>query len=253
MILKLHITLKNFVSAVLGICIVLLAIIPLLVDPQKLGRWRAWTILLGAIGVIALIAQALLQSKEDHEIEEREKQRDGTITELVETMKANPVARPALPGVTNVQTATMSGLSNHRPRLALAATPRTAANWFQEPHLFSLSHLGGDAAQYVQVEPIQSARGGKLWIHFDQIPFLDEREKTSFPRFWLDIGGRCLAHDKAGNVRFVFFQRDASLQDKSSVDYPVVVSFRWGKESLTEKFRLTWDQKRERLHVSPWD
>jgi hypothetical protein len=55
-----------------------LAIIPLSVEPSHLS-WLRWEIaigVLGGVGLIAIIAQAVMQSKEDHERDERDKKRD---------------------------------------------------------------------------------------------------------------------------------------------------------------------------------
>lgn len=78
MTLTLHLNLKNTLSILIGACVVGLAIIPLTVDPSHLG-WLRWEIaigVLGGVGVVAIFVQAIMQSKEDHERDERERLRD---------------------------------------------------------------------------------------------------------------------------------------------------------------------------------
>lgn len=241
--MTIHLTWKNLAVFVLGVCLVALAVIPLVVEPENLKYWRIGTLILAGIGIIALILQMVLQSKDDGDLaqqrreqNERERQLNASLADLTEAMKR-----------TDLRSAT-----DHRPHLAFYSTQKTSANWFSEPHLFSVSHLGGDAAQYIQIDPIESARNGNVRILFDEIPFLDQHMKNGAPRFWLDIGGRWVAHDKAGNVRFVFFQRDSTSLGKPIVEYPVTIRFKWGKEEIKERFRLTWDQTRERLSVTQW-
>jgi hypothetical protein len=84
MIVKLHLTLKNFLSLVVGACVVGLALITLLVDPQHLGwaRWQAAVIVLGAIAILALFVQSIIQSKDDHDIGERQSRVETSLAEL---------------------------------------------------------------------------------------------------------------------------------------------------------------------------
>ena len=62
-------TLKNVLSVVVGGILALEAAVPLIVDPTHL-RWTRWQVgipLAAAVGVIAIIGQAILQSREERE------------------------------------------------------------------------------------------------------------------------------------------------------------------------------------------
>src|ERR1700730_3083005 len=73
-----QLSLKNCLSFAVGACVVALALITLLVDPQHLSwaRWQILVIVSGAVAICALIWQTTIQSKEDIDREERENRRD---------------------------------------------------------------------------------------------------------------------------------------------------------------------------------
>jgi len=76
--MTLHFSSKNCWSFVIGVCVVGLALITLVVDPQHIP-WLRWQILVYVLGVgalISLIVQAAMQSKEDHDRDVRENARD---------------------------------------------------------------------------------------------------------------------------------------------------------------------------------
>jgi hypothetical protein len=83
--LEYHLTLKNFLSVLVGICVVALAFIPLTVSAEHLlwMRWQAAVVILTIVALVSLFVQAGLQSKEDHEKEEKESKRDKTQEEIV--------------------------------------------------------------------------------------------------------------------------------------------------------------------------
>ncbi len=76
--LEFHLTLKNCLSGVVGVCVVLLAVIPLFVPADHLGwlRWKTAIVALAAGAIVALFFQIAIQSHEDHQREAKEKQRD---------------------------------------------------------------------------------------------------------------------------------------------------------------------------------
>jgi hypothetical protein len=97
--LTVHLTIKNLLSIVIGTCVVGLAVIPLKVDPNHLAwlRWEITVYALAAFGVLALMAQAVIQSKEDHEREKRELERDQRqvrIEQLVSDIKDGKAPMP---------------------------------------------------------------------------------------------------------------------------------------------------------------
>lgn len=249
---------KYGLSVLAGALVVVLAYIPLAVPADHLSwlRWKTIVIVSTLGAVLALLFQAVIQSREDHERDTREISRDETLNRLVGFMEA-PSGAPAPPAYPHIFTmAEITGVTSaipSRPQLMFTPTQEPGPKWASQT-MFEVTHIKGDAAQYIEIDPIQSARGGNLWIRFDQIPLLDAHHRSAGAAFWLDIGGRRIdSMDKAGNLRFVFFIRDARLQHKQSVTYPVTLRFRHGTDRLAEHFWLTWDETKQKLGVSPWN
>lgn len=103
---------------------------------------------------------------------------------------------------------------------------------------FALVHLGGEAAQHIQVEPIRSILGKPLWIRFDPVDFLTEQRHEVFPTYRLDIGGHLKGEGDRGMLEAVLFCGDA--EGRETVDYPVTISFEWKGREMTERQTLTW-------------
>lgn len=89
-----HLSRKNLLSVVIGVCVFGLATIPLKVAPEHLSwlRWQLCIYAFGGVGIVAIFVQALLQSKEDVRRDEREDKRDEKL-ELIYThfLKGEPV------------------------------------------------------------------------------------------------------------------------------------------------------------------
>jgi hypothetical protein len=113
-----HLTLKNFLSLIVGACVVGLALITLLVDPQHLVwlRWQILVVALGIIAIVALLIQSAIQSKEDHEAKAREKARD-------ERLKTIEVQLTQLTSTKHVETIVEPVQTTYAPQLA--ASPKT--------------------------------------------------------------------------------------------------------------------------------
>ncbi len=210
------VSLKNFLSIFIGGCAAALALVPLVVSPDHLPWLRyavvSWT--LAALIVISLFIQSNLQSKEEYSRELRERERDNLLAKLLEQKEtANPDPAPMKkePNTRSTQP--------RQPHLIFTATQQTARHWGAKP-VFTLNHLSGEAAEYIEIDPIRSARGHNLWIRFDRIPFLNSEQREAAPSFWLDIGGIDV-ENKVDNLRYVFFKRDAELTNKESNSYPV--------------------------------
>jgi hypothetical protein len=115
-----------------------------------------------------------------------------------------------------------------KPRIALSA---------QIGKAFALVHLGGDSAQHVQIEPIQSNLGRPLWIRFEAVDFLNSARPEAYPHFKLDMQGMQRESDM-GKLGFVFFGRDAA--GKETEDYPIRISFLWKGRKMMESQTLTF-------------
>ena len=72
---EVHLTYKNVLSVVVGFCVLGLAVIPLAVPIDHLTwmRWQVAILVLACVAVVALVSQATIQSREDHEREEIER------------------------------------------------------------------------------------------------------------------------------------------------------------------------------------
>ncbi|HYY72156.1 MAG TPA: hypothetical protein VE778_01050 [Candidatus Bathyarchaeia archaeon] len=82
--LDIYLTGKNLLTLVGAVAVFAETLIALLVPADHLGwlRWRAAVIIIGALGIAALIWQTFKQSREDHEREERERHRDEEIQRI---------------------------------------------------------------------------------------------------------------------------------------------------------------------------
>jgi len=116
-----------------------------------------------------------------------------------------------------------------RPRIMLTAQDR-------EP--FRLVHLGGGAAQHIQVEPIQSALGKNIWVRFGAVDFLSGAKPEVYPSFRLYIHGIAKGNSDMGLLGAGLFSGDAV--GRSTVDYPITISFHWNGKRLKERQTLTW-------------
>jgi hypothetical protein len=147
-----------------------------------------------------------------------------------------------------------------RPKLIFTATPLPDSSWDQleqsarqSAPIFTVTHVAGDVARFIQVQRIQSARkadADRLYVQFDQIDFLDSVKREENPNFELFLSGRPRGKGKAGNLGFTFFQMDADVQKSSTVKYPVTVTYDWNGQMLQEKVTLTWNAITQSLKTS---
>jgi hypothetical protein len=96
-----HPAIKNSLSVIVGLCVVVLAAIPLTVSAGHLSwlRWQIITWMAVVIALLALCAQAIMQSREDRHRDEREGERDRAIQgiqESVEKLMKSPPMPTAL-------------------------------------------------------------------------------------------------------------------------------------------------------------
>ena len=117
----------------------------------------------------------------------------------------------------------------NKPRLMLTA---------QDGEPFRLVHLGGDAAQHIQVEPIQSALGKNIWVRFGAVDFLSVAKAEVCPSFRLYLHGFPKEKSDMGLLGAALFSGDA--MGRQTVDYPITISFHWDGKRLNERQTLTW-------------
>jgi hypothetical protein len=146
-------------------------------------------------------------------------------------------------------------LDTLRPRLTLLVI-KDSHSWFKYEHIFTLRHLGGEPAQYIQVQPILSAipaqRPG-ITVKFHQVDFLDSSHKEESVGYVFHIGNeRCRPEDHS-NLRYIFFQRDSEKLTGFQLDYPIVIRFKWDSEWLEQKLILNWYPKSGLVTISPSD
>jgi hypothetical protein len=99
-----HLSSKNVCNVVTGICVIVLAYIPLAVPPDH-WLWMRWTIAVIACGIAAIFAlgyQALAQSKEDADREIREQMRDNALAGVQKSLSSGPTLAP--PALSNALT-----------------------------------------------------------------------------------------------------------------------------------------------------
>lgn len=89
----LHLTSKNVCGLMAGACVTVLAFIPLAVPPDHWlwMRWKVTVIGCSAAAVFALVYQAMAQSKEDVERQDKERDRDTALTALQKSLTSGPV------------------------------------------------------------------------------------------------------------------------------------------------------------------
>jgi len=75
---ELYLTAKNFLSVIVVGCVVGLAVVPLAVPADHLAwlSWRRAVLFLAAIAIVAVLSQSVIQSREDHQRDAREQERD---------------------------------------------------------------------------------------------------------------------------------------------------------------------------------
>jgi hypothetical protein len=74
--LTVYLTGKNFLSVIVGVCVVGLAFIPLHVAPADVPKWQWLVWLFAIVGVVAILIQAFVQSHEDRKRDEKDNERD---------------------------------------------------------------------------------------------------------------------------------------------------------------------------------
>lgn len=140
--------------------------------------------------------------------------------------------------------------SDNRPRIVLSTIQGHYNQW--KGSVFTLNHLGGDPAQYIEIDPINFEGFSNVSLRFDQIPFVNNANPAATVHFYVVTGDDGVRRhvDKPSFV-MMSFVNDAQNLNEPEVSYPMVVRYRWGSKTEEERFQITWDNNTRRLTISP--
>lgn len=140
-----HLSSKNICTVVAGVCVTVLAFIPLAVPPDHWSwvRWKVTVIVCTVAAVFALIYQALAQSKEDADRQDREHERDTALAGLQKSLASGSVQ-----GVSNASNAITRSLP-HAPGTF------NSVEFFRTAYYSSLQDVGANSymAEAERVRP----------------------------------------------------------------------------------------------------
>lgn len=140
--------------------------------------------------------------------------------------------------------------SENRPRIMLTTIQGHYNQWSGE--VFTLNHLGGDAAQYIEIDPINFEGFSKVSLRFEQIPLINHANPTATVHFYVVTGDDGVRrHADKPSFVMMSFVYDAQHLNRPEVSYPIMVRYKWGTRTEQEKFQITWDNNRRRLTTSP--
>ena len=140
--------------------------------------------------------------------------------------------------------------SGNRPRIVLSTVEGHYNQWNGD--VFTLNHLGGDAAQYVEIDPINFEGFSKVSLRFEPVPFIGPTNPATRVHFHVVTGDDGVPrHTDKPSFVMMSFVYDAQHLNKPEVSYPVVVRYKWGAKTEEEHFRITWNNNRRRLAVTP--
>ena len=140
--------------------------------------------------------------------------------------------------------------SGNRPRIMLSTVEGHYNQWSGD--VFTLNHLGGDAAQYIEIDPINFEGFSKVSLRFEPVPFIGPTNPATKVHFHVVTGDDGVPrHTDKPSFVMMSFVYDAQHLNKPEVSYPVVVRYKWGAKTEEEHFRITWNNNRRRLAVTP--
>ena len=118
--------------------------------------------------------------------------------------------------------------------------------------VFTLHHLGGDAAQYLEIAPINFEGFNKVSLRFEAVPFIGPTKPDAMVHFHVvtNDDGVPRHADKPSFVMMSFVY-DAQHLGKPEVSYPVVVRYKWGAKTEEEHFQINWNNNRRRMTITP--
>jgi hypothetical protein len=140
--------------------------------------------------------------------------------------------------------------SGNRPRIMLSAVEGHYNQW--KGDVFTLNHLGGDAAQYIEIAPLNFEGFSKVSLRFEPVPFIGPTNPATKIHFHVVTGDDGVPrHADKPSIVMMSFVYDAQHLNKPEVSYPVVVRYKWGAKTEEEHFQITWNNNRRRLTVTP--
>jgi hypothetical protein len=168
---------------------------------------------------------------------------------------ANP-ASPVSPAITDgvefklTPEQSQTPTSGNRPQIMLSTVEGHYNQW--KGDVFTLHYLGGDVAQYIEIDPINFEGFKNVSLRFEAVPFIGPTRPAANIHFHVLTGDdRIPRHADKPSFVMMSFVYDAQHLNEPEVSYPVVVRFKWGAKAEEEHFRITWNNDRRRLTVTP--
>jgi hypothetical protein len=140
--------------------------------------------------------------------------------------------------------------SGNRPQIMLSAIEGHYNQW--KGDVFTLHHLGGDAALQLEITPIHFEGFNQVSLRFEAVPFIGPTKPDAMVHFHVvtNDDGAPRHVDKPSFV-MMSFVKDVQHLNKPEVSYPVVVRFHWGAKTEEEHFQITWNNNRRRMTIAP--
>jgi hypothetical protein len=162
-------------------------------------------------------------------------------------------AKPASPAATEaklIPEQPPTQTSGDRPQILLSAIEGHSNQWSGD--VFTLHHLGGDAALQLQIAPIRFEGFNQGSLHFEAVPFIGPTKPDAKVHFHVVTNDDGVPRhvDKPSFV-MMSFVKDAQYLNKPEVSYPVAVRFQWGAKTEEEHFLITWNNNRRRMTIAP--
>jgi len=140
--------------------------------------------------------------------------------------------------------------SGNRPQIMLSAIEGHYNQWNGD--VFTLHHLGGDAALQLEIAPIHFEGFNQVSVRFEAVPFIGPTKPDAMVHFHVVTNDDAVPRhvDKPSFV-MMSFVKDAQHLNQPEVSYPVVVRFQWGAKTEEEHFQITWNNNRRRMTIAP--
>jgi hypothetical protein len=140
--------------------------------------------------------------------------------------------------------------SGNRPQIMLSAIEGHYNQW--KGDVFTLHHLGGDAALQLEIAPIHFEGFNQVSLRFEAVPFIGPTRPDAMIHFHMVTNDDGVPRH-ADKPSFVMMSlvKDAQHLNMPEVSYPVVVRFRWGAKTEEEHFQITWSNNRRKMTITP--